>query len=184
MNRHYYISNDLDELEAVEHELETEGINSEQMHVLSNRDADVEKHHLHEVTSFMKQDAVHSGSIGALIGTMLALLLLAVVYTLEWHRSAAGWLPFAFLALVIIGFATWEGGLLGIQRPNAHFRRFKRLLRRGRHIFFVDVEPEQENTLDSVIHRHPSLRVAGSGEAMPHWLLGWLHRWHQFKRTI
>ena len=51
MNRHYYISDNLDELERVEQELEAQGISTEQIHVLSERDAEVEHHQLHDVPS-------------------------------------------------------------------------------------------------------------------------------------
>ncbi len=37
MNRHYYISDNLDELERLEAELEASGIATEQIHVLSER---------------------------------------------------------------------------------------------------------------------------------------------------
>jgi hypothetical protein len=92
MNRHYYISNNLDDLEAVENELEASGINSEQIHVLSQHVADVEQHHLHEINSLMEQDVVHSGEIGAVIGVPLAALVLGGAYWLGWTESAAGWM--------------------------------------------------------------------------------------------
>jgi hypothetical protein len=184
MNRHYYISDNLDDLEAVENELEASGINSEQIHVLSEQVAEVEEHHLHEVNSLMKQDVVHSGEIGAVIGVPLAALVLGGAYWLGWHESAAGWVPFIFLAVVVLGFCIWEGGFFGIQVPNAHFRNFKQLVETGKHVFFVDVEPNQESVLERVIERHPKLTGAGTGTASPHWTVAWLHRWHQFKRTI
>ena len=46
MQRHYYISDDLDELERLESELQKQGIKTPQFHVLSENDAEVEKHHL------------------------------------------------------------------------------------------------------------------------------------------
>lgn len=184
MNRHYYISDNLDDLESVENELEASGINSEQIHVLSEKVADVEEHHLHEVNSLMKQDVVHSGEIGAAIGVPLAALILGGAYWLGWHESAAGWVPFIFLAVVVLGFCIWEGGFFGFQVPNAHFRNFKQMVDMGKHVFFVDVEPSQEPVLERVIERHPKLTVAGTGTASPHWTVAWLHRWHQFKRTI
>jgi hypothetical protein len=185
MNRHYYISDDLDDLETVETELEANGISTEQIHVLSENDADVEQHHhLHDVPSFMKQDVVHSGEIGALVGVVLAALVLGVAYLLGWTESAAGWTPFIFLAIVVLGFSIWEGGFFGIQVPNAHFRNFGQKLKEGKHVFFVDVEPDQESVLDRVIGRHPTLQDAGTGTAAPHWIVAWMHRWHQFKRTI
>ena len=92
MQRHYYISDNLDELERVEQELEAQGISTEQIHVLSEQDAEVEQHHhLHDVPSFMKQDVVHSGEIGALVGLVLAAAVLLGAYWLGWTASAAGW---------------------------------------------------------------------------------------------
>ncbi len=184
MNRHYYISDDLDELEAVEHELEAKGISTEQIHVLSEKDAEVEHHQVHEVPSLMKQDVVHSGEIGALVGVVLAVVVLGGAYLLGWTESAAGWVPFIFLAIVLFGFCTWEGGFLGIQIPNTHFRDFRQKLKEGKHVFFVDIEPEQEPVLAGVIQHHPKLRDAGTGEAAPHWIVAWQQKWHQFKRTI
>jgi len=184
MNRHFYISDNLDDLETVESELETSGISTEHIHVLSDRDADVEQHHLHDVNSFMKQDVVRSGEIGAIIGVPLAALVLGGAYLAGWTETAAGWMPFIFLTIVILGFSIWEGGFFGIQVPNAHFRKLKERIKEGEYIFFVDVDPNQESTLDRVIKHHPQLQMAGTGPAAPHWIVAWLYRWHQFKRTI
>jgi hypothetical protein len=111
-------------------------------------------------------------------------VVLGGAYLLGWTATAAGWVPFIFLAIVVLGFCTWEGGFFGIQVPNAHFRRFRKNLQEGKHVFFVDVEPEQEAVLEQVVNHHPTLKVAGTGSAAPHWIVAWLHRWHQFKRTI
>ncbi|OZG70733.1 NAD/FAD-utilizing enzyme apparently involved in cell division [Hahella sp. CCB-MM4] len=184
MNRHYYISDDLDDLESVEDELEANGINTEQIHVLSENDAEVEQHHLHDVTSFMKKDVVHSGEIGAVVGVSLAIVILVGAYLTGLTETAAGWVPFIFLSIVILGFSIWEGGLRGIQEPNEHFRKFQKILKEGKHIFFVDVEPSQEEILDRVVSHHHSLQVAGTGAASPHWAVFWQHKWHQFKQLI
>ncbi len=184
MNRHYYISNDLDDLENIENELEASGINTEQIHVLSENDADVEQHQLHDVTSFMKKDVVHSGEIGAVVGIVLAIVVLGGAYLSGLTESPAGWIPFIFLSVVILGFSIWEGGLRGIQEPNEHFRRFQKILQEGKHILFVDVEPAQEPTLESVVRQHRGLQVAGTGEAAPSIAVAWQHKWHQFRRFI
>ena len=55
MKRYYFISDDLDDLEAIETQLEAQGISTPQIHVLSEKDAEVESHHLHDVNSLMKQ---------------------------------------------------------------------------------------------------------------------------------
>ena len=171
MKRHYYISDDLDDLEDVSKELIEQNITSPQFHVLSNDDAAVEKHNLHEVEAVLKQDVVHSTELGAVIGLALATLVLAGANLLGLTATAAGWLPFIFLAIVILGFCTWEGGLIGIQIPNYQFTRFQEVLAKGKHVFFVDVEQRQEQQLAKVVGRHPHLQLAGMGDATPRWVI-------------
>jgi hypothetical protein len=147
MLRHYYISDDLNDLQAVETELKSKGVSTPQIHVLSENDAEVEKHHLHAIEAVLKQDVVHSTSVGAVVGLIAAITLLVVTYLVDWHTTAAGWLPFGFLAVIVLGFCTWEGGLIGIQIPNHQFKRFQKLLKQGKHIFFVDLDAEQESII-------------------------------------
>lgn len=184
MQRHYYISDNLDELETVEAELERSGITTLQIHVLSRQDADVEHHKLHEVVAFMKQDVVHSTVVGAVIGIALCVVLLLAVHAAGFANSAAGWMPFIFLAVVLLGFCTWEGGLRGIQEPNHHFRRFQKLLQDGRHIFFVDVDRSEERLLDQVVAAHPALQPAGVERAGAHWIVAWQQKCLNFVRTL
>ncbi len=170
--RHYFISRDLDELEQVEEQLEQGGIAKPQIHVLSLDDTAVENHHkLHDVTSFMKTDVLRSGEIGLGVGVAIAAAVLLVAYLAGWTAAPVGWLPFILLSAIILGFATWEGGFIGIQRRNTHFVRFEKALADGNHVFFVDVEPGQEDILDSVISERHSIAMAGTEKGTPHWVL-------------
>ena len=172
MLRHYFISDSLDDLDVFEEQLEAAGVSSSQIHVLSRADADVEHHHhLHEVQSFMKNDIVHSTIRGAVVGLCAFVLVLAIAYFAGWTESAVGWMPFIFLAVVMLGFCTWEGGLRGIQEPNHDFARFEQALRDGKHIFFMDLEPQQEPILEEVLKSHPQVELAGTGSSAPHWLI-------------
>ena len=171
MQRHYYISEDLNDLEAVEQELQQSGLSTPQIHVLSESDAEVEKHHLHAIESVLKHDVVHSTQLGAVVGVIGAALILGIAYVMQWHTTAAGWLPLGFLAVVILGFCTWEGGLVGIQIPNYQFKRFQELLKQGKHVFFVDVNVSQYAVLCEVIERHSGLTFAGTGDATPSWVV-------------
>ena len=184
MLRHYYISDDLDDLEVIEQELEGKGLTTPQIHVLSENDAEVEKHHLHAIESVLKQDVVHSTELGAVIGVVCAALVLGVAYMFEWHTTAVGWVPFIFLAVVLLGFCTWEGGLIGIQIPNYQFKRFQKLLKQGKHVFFVDVDQDQEEVLSQVVENHPRLKLAGTGEATPTWVVRGQDKFHEFMKTM
>jgi hypothetical protein len=184
MKRHYYVSDDLDDLEAIELELEDNGVDTPQIHVLSNDHAGAEHHHLHEVEAVLKKDVVHGTEVGAAIGVMAAILVLIVAYFSGLTDTAAGWMPFIFLAVIILGFCTWEGGLFGIQEPHTDFKRFDNALRKGKHVFFVDVDENQESILEKVASGHPRLRPAGIGAATPGWVVHGQQRWHKFVDTM
>ena len=172
MLRHYFISDSLDDLEVFEEQLEAAGVSTPQIHVLSRDDAEVQRHsHLHAVQSFMKNDVVHSTERGAVVGLVASALVLGVAYAAGWTASVAGWMPFIFLAVVVLGFCTWEGGLFGIQVPNHNFARFEQALKDGKHVFLVDLKPAQEAVLEKVLKLHPQVQLAGTGSSTPHWLI-------------
>ena len=174
--RHYFISTDLDDLERIEMKLESGGISTAQIHVLTRANASLQAHkNLHGVTSLMKRDIVHSGLNGVAIGAALAAATLAVSYAAGWTSSAAGWMPFVFLGAIILGFCTWFGGMHGLRVPNHHFKRFQKTLDNGKHVLFVDIEHEQHATLRNVVAQHPGLVKAGNGQSIPSWLL-WLEK--------
>ncbi|MCP3906718.1 MAG: magnesium transporter [Oceanicoccus sp.] len=184
MKRHFYISKNLDDLEAVEHELEDQGVATPQIHVLSQNDADVQHHHLNEVEAVLKKDVVHSMELGAIVGVVAAILVLAIAYFAGWTESAAGWIPFIFLAIVVLGFCTWEGGLFGIQEPHYQFKQFQDTLKQGKHILFVDVTEQQETVLARIVEAHPQLEAAGEAESTPEWVVEWQKNWKGFVKTM
>lgn len=179
MKRHYFISDDLDALQAVERDLMSRGISEPQIHVLSDDDAGVAIHQLHQVESVLKKDVVHGTRRGALVGAALAVAVL-VLASLSGLTATYTWVPAIFLAIVVLGFCTWEGGLIGIQEPHEEFQRFQDDLRAGRHILFVDVDPQEEDKVLRVVRHHQALQPAGDGEATPRWVVGAQQKWARF----
>ena len=183
MKRFYYISDDLDDLAQVEHELEMAGIAKPQIHVFSHDDAGVEQRHLHNVQEFMKRDVVHSALWGALIGFIAALLILLAAH-FSGIAARVHWAPFLLLALVAWGFCTWEGGLFGMHVPHHELRHFEAALKEGKHILFVDVEPDKIDLLSSIHARHSHLKPAGQGTSTPGWAILWQKKWHDFIQAM
>ena len=135
--RHYFISDDLEDLTLLEQQLEEGGVDASQTHVLSLDDQNLDGYeNLHDVNSIMKKDVVRSGIIGAVIGLALSISLLLVAALFGWAETKAGWMPFILLSVIIFGFCAWEGGLFGIQTPNKKFARFEEVLNAGKHVFF------------------------------------------------
>ena len=175
--RHYFISDNLDDLELFEKQLEADGVFTPQIHILSLDTLGLEQHpRLHEVQSVMNYDVVHSSLIGAAVGLCILFIFLTTTAIAEWASSSLGWMPFVFFAVVILGFCTWEGGLIGTQRSNYKFARFKKQLQEGKHLFFVDVYQHQEPLLARVLGTHPQICIAGTGRSVPDYLVHWQRR--------
>jgi hypothetical protein len=184
MNRHFYISNDLDDLESLEVELETVGISTAHTHVLSLNDAEVAAHpNLNEVEAVLRTDVVHSTKIGAVVGIIAATLMLYVVALSGWAQQST-WIPFIFLAIIMVGFFTWEFGFIGIQRKNNRFARFEKALKNGKHIFFVDIEPENDLLLADIVKKHPKIKRAGDGPSVPQWFIQLQDGFKSFTKTM
>jgi hypothetical protein len=184
MKRHYFISDNLDDLAAVERELESRGLTPLQIHVLSQSDAEVEHRKLHQVMSFMKTDVVRSTLIGAMIGICLCMLTLGIAHAAGVAETQIGWIPIIFLSLVLLGFCTWEGGLRGIQEPNARFLGFQSELHAGKHVLFVDIDPNEESILRQVVAAHPGLNDVRVEAAGPHWVVAWQQKCINFIRAL
>lgn len=181
MRRHYYISGDLDDLESIEQDLQIHGVTSPQIHVLSKDDLGVEEHNLHQVPSLMKKDVVHSTTVASIFGFLCAVLVLCVAeYT--GVTETVGWIPFIFLAVIVMGFITWEGGMWGIQEPNVHFKRFQKALDDGNHVLYVEVRKSQESLLQSVVDQHPKLLKAGTADVATDLLITAENGVHQFSK--
>ena len=166
MKRYFYICDDLQKLESVERELEESGISTSQIHVLSSNDSGLEKHHLNQVSSFLKTDVVHSALKGAIVGLFVSILCISIGY-LNGLTDLFGWPLSIAVSLLLLGLFTWEGGFIGIQLPNSRFNRFESALNSGKHILLIDIEKAQKNILMTVVKRHNFLQWAGSGLSMP-----------------
>ncbi len=181
LTRHFFISDDLDDLERLEQYLERDGVVTPQIHALSLNDGDADRHqNLNKVASLMRRDLIHSTLIGAAVGLCASIIALLVAYLAGWTATAAGWIPFIFLAIILLGFFTWQGGLRGIDTPNVGFQRFEQALEAGRHVFFVDLEPHQASVLKRALSAHPTVEAAGTGRAARHWMVFWQHRVRRF----
>ena len=106
MKRFYYISDDLDDLERIEHDLEAGGIARPQIYLLSNDDVGLDNHDVNRVASFLKTDVIHSGEIGAVLGLAVAVVILLVSH-FSGIAEQVGWVPFTFLAMPVAILAAW-----------------------------------------------------------------------------
>ncbi|GMU46486.1 MAG: hypothetical protein AMXMBFR26_12680 [Porticoccaceae bacterium] len=179
MERHFFASSELRDLELLEMELENMGVVRPQIHVLTDSEAQLSGYRLHEVSSLMRTDVIRKGLMGAVVGAVGCFLVLAIA-SISGLPASFGWTPFILLAIVVLGFCTWEAGFLGFQLPNRRFLNFERLLKEGKHIFFVDVRGTQRELLDQAVGSHPGLVRLGEGQGAPWWLISLREKFQRF----
>ena len=177
--RHFFVTESLDEVEKVEKELTAQGVSSAHFHVLSRDEAGMANRGLNSLGSLLRRDLWISGLIGAATGLALASLILLAAGLLGLAGTPAGWTPFIFLAIVIFGFCTWEGGLYGIQEPNRAFEQFHKELDLGRHVIFVDAQPGEKNALLNVMQDYKAVVLKQIAVGRPAWIMRLANRWRQ-----
>ena len=167
MKRRYFLSDELDDLERFDRDLRDAGFTDPQMHVVSHDDAGVAmREALVATEAVLKKDVVRGTELGAIVGMLGAGLVLGVAYV-SGIALTVGWVPFIFLAIIVLGFCTWEGGLFGIQEAHNEFVKFQHHLDDGRHLYVLDLHERQMDILARVLPHHPKISAAGEGNAAP-----------------
>ena len=183
MKRHYYISDDLDDLEIVERDLESAGVTTPQIHVLSEDDSGVESHHLHNVEAVLKKDVVHGTELGAVVGAIARCRNFTPAAWLSGLTETYTWVPAIFSPSSYSAFAPGKAASSAYRNPHSTFAASRSDLEQGKHILFVDVDPEQESILRQVVARHPKLVGAGEGDSTPRWVVGAQKKWTRFMQV-
>jgi len=65
--------------------------------------------------------------------------------------------------------------MIGIDKPNHHFKRFQAALDDNKHVFIVDLDANQEDVLEKLLKAHPHLDAKGTEMGSAHWLFAWRH---------
>lgn len=179
MKRYFYINNDLDELETLVKDLESQKIDQGHVRILSNDDAELEKHHLNQVESLFKKDVIRCSMRGFVVGVIVAALILGLTYAFSLVSDYL-WIPVIFLAVIALGFCTWEGGLIGIQEPHHEYKKFQKLLEHGKHVLIVDIKPSQEARLTTTVKSYPRVKFAGVIDKSSSLVAGTQTWWNKF----
>jgi len=171
MLRHYYIVDSQDEVEIIEHELQSYGVDKDHIHTLTNDDKSLGHHYLYEVDNSLQKGLIKSGDIGAAIGIVLAVTILILTYFQGWYNGPLGGMAIIMFSLLVLAACTWEGDHIGIQLPKINSQTFKQSLESGKTILFIDIEQQQELTINKIMVSHPNLKPEGMTTATPEWLI-------------
>lgn len=139
----HYLTSNIQELNAAEHDLENNGIPRKHIHIFSLNDQQLTALNLPTYSEWSKRDITYYGFLGLLLGACLCICL--ILMSAFWGlTSSTGWSIIAFVGLGTIGFCTWEGGLIGVNKLNHHLKPYKHALDQGAILLVVDVDDAKE----------------------------------------
>lgn len=159
MSQLKYLTDDIDELDAVEHDLETNGVPRSHIHILSENTTALALHNLPTMSEWSRRDILHFGTLGAATGGVLSAFILvgAILYGVT---DPSAWVVLAFISAITMGFCTWEGGLVGMNKLNHSFEKYRDAIASGQYLLIVNPEnTREEKVARYAVESHPVLRA-------------------------
>ena len=166
MKQQLYLLPDLDSSKQLVSLVEAEGIPDKHIHVAHRDHTSAQRYHLNDLNFIEEFDTIHAGERGLMIGVVLAILAgLSLYELLEGHPVASA--ITLFFGVIILGFSTWLGGLIGSSSDNYRLQPFHEHLQQGGSLVLIDVRTDMESRLASLIRRSfPQARPAGTSSTV------------------
>ncbi|KEQ17122.1 hypothetical protein [Endozoicomonas numazuensis] len=159
--------------------VESEGVAHNRIHIAHKDHLTLQKKHLNDLTFLEEFDTVHSGERGFLVGIILTVLAGLSVYEIMEGYPVASMITL-FACLVVLGYSTWLGGLIGASSDNYRLQPFRAHLDDGGSVVMLDVDPVSASRLMNVIAHHiPEAQPAGRSQTLDNPFKGsWFLRKH------
>lgn len=166
MIQQLYLLPDLGSSERLAGMIESSGIPHNRIHVAHKNHAEAQKRRLNDLNFLEEFDTIHSGERGFIVGVILALLVgLSVFELLEGHPVAS--VITLFSCLIVVGFSTWLGGLIGASSDNYRLQPFHDHIEKGGSLMLIDVDARSDAELRSLVRTaFPEAKSAGSSNTV------------------
>ncbi|NTS77934.1 hypothetical protein HR060_13835 [Catenovulum sp. SM1970] len=162
-----YLIDDMKEIVEIDEDLEFIGIKHNHIHFMSQNDAEVESNHLHAANLFEQSNVIHAGKLGLVSGISIGVLSSIFLF----FYQPFGWRPefynFVLVTLLLSGFTTWLGGLIGISQKNYKIEKFQQYLNTGKALMMVYLRPaDMQKVLLMMSKKHPNAQYLATNSAL------------------
>ena len=166
MIQHLYLLPDLNSSERLAGIIESSGVPHNRIHIAHKDHAEAQKRSLNDLNFLQEFDTIHSGERGFLVGAILAVLVgLSVFEFLEGHPIAS--VITLFSCLIVLGYSTWLGGLIGASSDNYRLQPYHDHIERGGSVVLVDVDTRGDAELRSLVaSSFPEAQAVGSSNTV------------------
>jgi len=152
MKRLFFLSDNIDQVEAISNDIHKRGINDWHFHVVCNDERGLLSHKVHSANYLNRFDIFRSGERGAIWGLMggIILVLLLNNFTQAFVEFGVG------LALVMIipvtMFGAWIGGLVGVNHEHYQLKQFHEAIEDGKYLIMIDVPKGEIEPVSNMLH--------------------------------
>ena len=166
MIKQLYLLPDLNSSEQLAEIIKSAGVPHNRIHIAHKNHAESQKRHLNDLNFLEEFDTIHSGERGFLVGAILAVLVGVSVYEfLEGYPIAS--VITLFSCLIVLGYSTWLGGLIGASSDNYRLQPYHDHLDQGGSLIMVDVNTRNDAEIRSLVaSAFPEAESVGSSSTV------------------
>lgn len=158
----YYLTSSIDTTHSISDDIQEAGVNNWFLHIISKDTVGIKKHHLHSGNYIEQLDIMRDGILGAIIGFILGLIVVAVISFNQYFPPEVPTVTYYFIVIILTMFCSWEGGLAGIASENKKLSEFHDDLKAGKYLILVYARACQEEAITSMMKtKHPDIRLEG-----------------------
>ena len=160
MSRLLYQSDKLKHVQATYEDLKAHGIQDSDLHVIAKKQGKVLRRGLNTANFWYKTNVLNGSFKGFIAGTVPGLLVATILYNMQALDGLYSTFGFVATTILLSGFGTWLGGLLGLESKNYKLRKYYSLVEEGKYLLLLDVKKEDLEAIVRSIHQHhPQLRL-------------------------
>lgn len=164
MKRLYYLTDDIEHAEHIARELAHYPSHHAYVQVLSQDEVGLSVHQLKSASYLARQDILHRGGQGLLLGIALGMLTLVLSGALGLAPGdVSGQLALVALFGLVLG---WAGCLIGLNQENHHLAGFHDDIECGRTLLMIDVARNEASDVKAIVG-HVTRRHASGETALP-----------------
>lgn len=165
MIRLFYLVSSIDSAKEISDDLHEHGVTDWRFHIVSKDEAGLYTHQLHTASILDRTDLPRFVERGAIIGFVVALVVLLSLSFLEvLSMPTAAWIAlFAF----IVAAGAWVGGFGGIQSENYRIQPFHDDIEAGKYLIMVDAPKNHIPKVKELMTKnHPEAKLQGKDSSI------------------
>lgn len=161
MQRHFFICDELSDLEIISSELEQNGFIKPQIHLISKNKG------MHFLNAFrpVKDEmmvSLISGNYTKIISITFCLLFALVLIIFDYPLYALAWSLASILIFSYKHFTRKNDSIFISRQDSLNETKLYRELELGHYVLLVELSHKQIPSLKTVVRKHPELKIAGN----------------------